>query len=56
MRDGSGGIHGNRGNVASVSCRFTRTSQSSNPTLSANLSFSRINNLTGSGFSAGNGV
>jgi hypothetical protein len=51
-RHGIGGIHGIPGIVESVSYRNQRAWQSSNPTLSANLSFFRFNHLARrSGFS-----
>jgi len=36
MRDGNDGIHGNGGNVVSVTYRFQKSWKSSNPTLFAN--------------------
>ena len=47
MRDGIDGILGNGGNVDSASYRNQRVLSGSNPTLSANLSFFKINNLAG---------
>ena len=47
MHHGIAGIDGNGGILESVSCRIHWRRESSNPTLSANLSFCVFNRLTG---------